>query len=358
MKPLMGASETLSLLRRHGIRPKKSLGQHFVIDPNTIRRIVRLAELSTGQNVVEIGAGCGSLTRALASAGCRVLAIETDERLLPPLAEATAGLPVEILHADAARLDTWTHLLSEPPSASEAPCDSPPKTQALTPPHPSGEFPDSLSTAGAGMTQVSTPPHPSGEFPDSLSTAGAGMTQVSTPPHPSGEGWKLVSNLPYNIAAPLLLDVLDEVPQVDEMVVMLQREAAERLASRPGEPAFGLPALKVSYWADAELLGRVPPAAFHPRPRVTSALLRLKRKHKDASAAPITAPYALAKKAYVRRRQMIRRSLRGVVPAEAFWSAGVNPTARPEELSLSDWIRLLECAELPASTPPMSRLLQ
>ena len=324
MKSLMGASETLSLLRRHGIRPKKSLGQHFVIDPNTIRRIVRLAELSAGQNVVEIGAGCGSLTLALASAGCRVLAIETDERLLPPLAEATAGLPVEILHADAARLDTWTHLLSEPPSASEAPCDSPPKTQTLIPPHPSGEFPDSLSTAGAGTAQV------------------------STPPHPSGEGWKLVANLPYNIAAPLLLDVLDEVPQVEEMVVMLQREAAERLASRPGEPAFGLPALKVSYWADAELLGRVPPTAFHPRPRVTSALLRLKRKHRDASAAPITAPYALAKKAYVRRRQMIRRSLRGVVPAEAFWSAGVNPAARPEELSLSDWIRLLECAELPA----------
>lgn len=292
----MGASETLSLLRRHGIRPKKSLGQHFVIDPNTIRRIVRLAELSAGQNVVEIGAGCGSLTRALASAGCEVLAIETDERLLAPLAEATAGLPVKILHADAARLDTWTHLLSEPPSPPEAP---------------------------------------------------------ATPPARPGEGWKLVANLPYNIAAPLLLDLLDEVPEVDEMLVMLQREAAERLASRPGEPAFGLPALKVSHWADAELLGRVPPTAFHPRPRVTSALLRLKRKHSPASAPPITAPYALAKKAYARRRQMLRRSLRGVVPAAAFESAGVNPTARPEELSLPDWIRLLECAaDAPDSPTP------
>ncbi len=307
----MGASETLSLLRRHGIRPKKSLGQHFVIDPNTIRRIVRLAELSPGHNVVEIGAGCGSLTRALASAGCKVLAIETDERLLAPLAEATAGLPVKILHADAARLDTWTHLLSKPPSTPEAPLDTPPKAQPPTPPDP-----------------------------------------PSTPPDPPDGGWKLVANLPYNIAAPLLLDLLDDVPEVDEMLVMLQREAAERLASRPGEPAFGLPALKVSHWADAELLGRIPPAAFHPRPRVTSALLRLKRRHSSASAAPITAPYALAKKAYVRRRQMLRRSLRGVVPAEAFRSAGVNPTARPEELSLSDWVRLLECAEDARSLPP------
>lgn len=307
----MGASETLSLLRRHGVRPKKSLGQHFVIDPNTIRRIVRLAELSPGQNVLEIGAGCGSLTAALASAGCKVLAIETDERLLAPLAEATAGLPVKILHADATRLDTWTHLLSDPPDPSGEPSDSAP---------------------------VMTTPPP--------------KAQARTPPDPSGEGWKLVANLPYNVAAPLLLDLLDEVSEVDEMLVMLQREAAERLASRPGEPAFGLPALKVSHWADAELLGRVPPTAFHPRPRVTSALLRLKRKHSSASDAPITAPYALAKKAYARRRQMLRRSLRGVVPAEAFGSAGVNPTARPEELSLADWVRLLECAEVARSLPP------
>ncbi len=154
----------------------------------------------------------------------------------------------------------------------------------------------------------------------------------------------MVANLPYNIATPLLLDVLEDVPSVEEMLVMLQRETAERLASRPGEDAFGLPALKVSHWADAELLGRVPPAAFHPRPRVTSAILRLKRKPKASSAPPITEPYALARKAYARRRQMLRRSLRGVVPAEAFSTAGVNPTARPEELSLSDWARLHECA--------------
>ena len=249
--------------------------------------------------MVEIGAGCGCLTVALASAGCPVLAIETDERLLPPLAEVTEGLPVEILHADAARLECWTHQLSPPPRSSET-----------------------RSSEAASY------------FP-----GWASAEQIST-----NRGWKLVANLPYNIATPLLLDVLEDVPSVEEMLVMLQRETAERLASLPGEDAFGLPALKVSHWADAELLGRVPPAAFHPRPRVTSAILRLKRKPKASSALPITEPYALARKAYARRRQMLRRSLRGVVPAEAFSTAGVNPTARPEELSLSDWARLHECA--------------
>jgi len=102
------------LLAEHGIRPTKALGQNFVADPNTVERIARLAELPAGSTVVEVGAGLGSLTLALAGAGARVLAIEIDPRLVAVLRETVAGLDVEVIHADALRLD-WGDLLADVP---------------------------------------------------------------------------------------------------------------------------------------------------------------------------------------------------------------------------------------------------
>lgn len=263
----LGAAAVADLLRRHDIRPRRSLGQHFVIDPNTVRRIVRLAGVRPGERIVEIGAGCGALTVALADAGAAVLAIEIDRRLVGALAEVCADRSVEVLQADATEMDSWAPRLE------------------------------------------------------------------------GDEGWKLVANLPYNVATPLLLEVLDRLPQVTAMVVMVQDEVAERLAATPGQGAYGLPSLKVACRARAEIFGRVPPTVFWPRPRVSSALLAIDRLPEPA-AGNIDDLYRLARRAFGQRRKMLRSSLRGVVAPGAFSAAGVDPAARPGDLGVADWSRL------------------
>ena len=274
----LGAAAVADLLRRHEVRPRRSLGQHFVVDPNTVVRVVRLAGVAPGQRIVEIGAGCGALTVALADAGAQVLAVEIDERLLGALAEVTAGGAVELLRADATDLTTWAPRL------------------------------------GGGTSSAGT-----------------------------GAEWKLVANLPYNVATPLLLDVLDDLPQITTMVVMVQREVAERLAATPGSSAYGLPSLKVACWAEAKVLGRVPPTVFWPRPRVESALLGIRRRSSPA-AGNVEDLYRLARRAFAQRRKMLRRSLHGVVEPATFAAAGVDPAARPAELAVGDWARLAAAA--------------
>ena len=274
----LGAAAVADLLRRHEVRPRRSLGQHFVVDPNTVVRVVRLAGVAPGQRIIEIGAGCGSLTVALADAGARVLAVEIDARLLGALEEVTAGRAVEVLHADATDLASWAPLLD-----------------------------------------------------------------AGTPPASAGENWKLVANLPYNVATPLLLDVLDGLPKITDMVVMVQREVAERLAAPPGHHAYGLPSLKVACWASADVLGGVPPTVFWPRPRVSSALLAIRRLPEPA-AGNVEELYRLARQAFGQRRKMLRSSLRGVVEPAGFAAAGVDPAARPGELAVGDWSRLAAAA--------------
>ena len=267
----LGAAAVADLLRRHEVRPRRSLGQHFVIDPNTAKRIVRLAGVAPDERIVEIGAGCGALTVALADAGAAVLAIEIDGRLVGALAEVCAGRPVEVLQADATDVASWAGYLT------------------------------------------------------------------------GGERWRLVANLPYNIATPLLLDTLDGLPQISAMLVMVQEEVAERLAATPGQGAYGLPSLKVACRARAEILGLVPPTVFWPRPRVSSALLAIDRLPEPA-ADNIDDLYRLARRAFGQRRKMLRASLRGIVAPAAFAAAGVDPAARPEDLGVADWSCLAAAA--------------
>ncbi len=276
----LGAAAVADLLHRHEVRPRRSLGQHFVIDPNTVERIVRLAGVAPGERIVEIGAGCGALTVALADAGAAVLAVEIDGRLVGALAEVCAGRPVEVLQADATDTAAWAPRLA------------------------------------------------------------------------GGEPWRLIANLPYNIATPLLLDTLDGLPQITAMLVMVQEEVAERLVARPGQSAYGLPSLKVACRARAEILGRVPPTVFWPRPRVSSALLAIDRLPEPA-ADNIDDLYRLARRAFGQRRKMLRVSLRGVVAPASFAVAGVDPAARPGELAVEDWSRLA-AAVAGAAAPPAS----
>jgi 16S rRNA (adenine1518-N6/adenine1519-N6)-dimethyltransferase len=161
--------------------------------------------------------------------------------------------------------------------------------------------------------------------------------------------WVLVANLPYNIATPLVLDVLDTVPAITRMLVMVQREVGERLAAVPGSGAYGIPSVKVAYWSTARVVGRVSPEVFLPRPRVESVLVDIRRLNEPATSAEPERLFTLVRAGFGQRRKMLRRSLAGLVSADAFAVAGVPPEARAEELSVLDWGRL--SAEPPM--PPM-----
>ena len=269
--------EVLDLLDRNNLRPSRALGQNFVTDPNTVRRIARLAGVGSGDRVVEVGAGLGSLTLALAETGASVTAVEADRYLVPVLRTVVEGAGVDVVEGDAMRLD-WPALL--------------------------------------------------------------------------GDGrWVLVANLPYNIATPLVLQLLEDAPAIDRMLVMVQREVAERLAAPAGDRARGGVSVKREYWASASLVGRVPATVFVPRPNVESALVRLDRHAAPPVDVDRAELFRLVDTAFGQRRKMLRRSLAGVVSAECFDSAAVDASRRPEELAVEEWARLATCA---SSTPPPS----
>lgn len=261
-------SQTSELLARHGLAPRRSFGQNFVVEPETVRRIASLAKVSAGDHVVEIGAGLGALTLALAETGASVVAVEIDNGLVGVLRENLAShRNVRVVHDDAMRLD-WRALLAE------------------------------------------------------------------------AEAWTVVANLPYNVATPLVADLLDTTPEVTRLLVMVQREVAQRFAARPGDEAFGAVSVKIDYWAAARVVGEVSSSVFLPRPRVSSSLVEIVRRETPPVSAPVDAMFAIVRRGFATRRKMLRRALDGVVTAEDFRVAGVNPEARAEDLSLDEWSRL------------------
>jgi 16S rRNA (adenine1518-N6/adenine1519-N6)-dimethyltransferase len=258
-------------LQRHGLRPSRALGQNFVADPNTVRRIALLAAVGPGDEVVEIGAGLGSLTLALCGTGARVVAVELDRYLVPVLRSVVEPVGAEVVEGDARRLD-WPAVLGQ------------------------------------------------------------------------GRDWVLVANLPYNVATPLLLDLLAGVPAIARMLVMVQREVGERLAATVGSPAYGAVSVKVAYRAEAAVVGRVPPRVFVPRPKVESVLVSLRRLPAPPVAADPVRLFALVQAGFAHRRKMLRGALAGIVDPSAFMAAGIRPEARAEELDLAAWGRLTECS--------------
>ena len=259
-----------ALLAEHGLHPSRALGQNFVADPNTVRRIVRLAGVGAGTPVVEIGAGLGSLTLALAETGAAVVAVEVDRYLVPVLREVLAGTDVDVVEGDALTLD-WGSLLARDPGP-----------------------------------------------------------------------WSLVANLPYNVAVPVTIGVLERAPMVASLLVMVQREVGERMAARAGEDAYGAVSVKVDYWSRAEVVGRVPATVFVPRPNVESVLVRLERRSApavDPSLVSYDRLFSVVRAGFAQRRKMLRRSLAAIVDPEAFEAAGVAPEARAEELDVAQWGR-------------------
>lgn len=256
------------LLGAGGLAPRRDLGQNFVADPNTVRRIAALADVGPGDHVVEIGAGLGSLTLALAETGASVTAIEVDAGIVPALRDVVSDVEhVSVVEGDATKLD-WNDVLA------------------------------------------------------------------------AADEWTLVANLPYNVATPLVCDLLDDVPAIRSMLVMVQREVAERMAAVPGSKQYGAVSVKVAYWGRARVVGHVPASVFVPRPNVESALVRIDRR--PPPDVPPDTLFPLVREAFGQRRKMLRKSLRNRVSTEQFAAAEVAPEARPEDLGLDEWCRLAQ----------------
>jgi len=274
---LLGVADIRLLANRIGLRPTKALGQNFVHDANTIRRITRIADLAPGEVVLEVGPGLGSLTLGLLDEGARVVAVEVDPRLaaaLPETIRARApGLAndLTVIARDARRLDTR---LDPPPTA-------------------------------------------------------------------------LVANLPYNVAVPVLLHLLELLPSIRHGLVLLQSEVADRLAAPPGSRVYGGPSVKTAWYARAERAGAVPRSVFWPVPNVDSGLVRLVRTEPPPLPAGVDRAdvFAVIDAAFAQRRKMLRSALAawaGSVTAAEFVlvRAHVDPRARAETLDVAAFARI------------------
>ena len=275
---MLGGAEIRALAERWGVAPSKGRGQNFVVDANTVRRIATVAGVTVADRVLEVGPGLGSLTLALLETGASVLAVEID----PVLAEA---LPLTIGERR--------------------------RSAAL------GELDVVLADALAV---------------DPSELPGRGPTA-------------LVANLPYNVAVPILLGLLERMPSLTRGVVMVQAEVGRRLAAEPGSKVYGVPSVKAAWWADVSLAGSISRSVFWPVPNVDSLLVRFVRRATPGDEALRLATFELVNAAFGQRRKTLRSALAGVfgsaAAAEAaLRSAGLDPAARGETLSVADYAEL------------------
>lgn len=290
---LLTSNDIRELCAQLNIRPTKTLGQNFVNDPGTVRKIVRNAGVQAGEQVLEIGPGLGSLTLALLEAGAQVSAVEID----PPLAQAL-------------------------PATAQA------------------RFPEA-------KLQVFTA--------DALTITGPESIDGATPT-------RLVANLPYNVAVPIVLTVLEKLPSIQTVLVMVQAEVADRLAATPGNKIYGVPSAKVAWYASARRTLTIGRNVFYPVPNVDSALVKIERRPHPDTAATREQVFAVIDAAFAQRRKTLRQALAGLAGSagaaqEALERAGVSPTARGETLDIDQFAAVaqqLNAASAGACVPAAS----
>ena len=319
---LLGPVEIRQLAAELDLQPTKKLGQNFVHDPNTVRRIVAAADLSPEDYPVEVGPGLGSLTLGLLEHCGRAAAVEIDprlaERLPKTVAEFAPGRDLNLVQKDALTV-TRADLLGE----------------------------------GAGMGAAAA----AGTDADAETAPGSGSGDaVAARPEPTA----LVANLPYNVSVPVLLHMLAEFPSIRRVLVMVQLEVAERLAAEPGSKIYGVPSVKAAFHGNVRRAGTIGPNVFWPVPKVDSGLVRIDvfgvpgpgGEESPAGAAPWPVDddvrakvWPLIDAAFAQRRKTLRAALSGhygsgAAAEEALVAAGIDPKLRGEKLTVADFVRL------------------
>ena len=273
MTALLSASDVRTLAAALNLRPTKALGQNFVIDPNTVRRLVRVAGVGVDDVVVEVGPGLGSLTLGLLGAAARVVAVEIDPVL-------------------AAQLPTTVGL--------QAP-----------------------------------------ELADRLEVVIQDALTLTAVPGPAPTAF--VANLPYNVAVPVLLRLLEHLPSLRTGLVMVQAEVADRLVAPPGSKTYGVPSVKAAWYAEVRRAGAIGRHVFWPAPNVDSGLVAFTRR--EPPPGDRAATFAVVDAAFSQRRKTLRAALSGWAGSpdaaeQRLRAAGIDPSARGEVLDVRDFARL------------------
>nr|WP_246036236.1 16S rRNA (adenine(1518)-N(6)/adenine(1519)-N(6))-dimethyltransferase RsmA [Sinomonas susongensis] len=280
---LLGAADIRALAEELGIRPTKTLGQNFVIDGNTIRRIVTAAKVDPAETVLEIGPGLGSLTLGLLDAAAHVVAVEIDPTLARKLPDTVAEWRPDAV-------DRFDLVLADALKVKEL---------------PSG---------------------------------------------PSSQPTALVANLPYNVAVPVVLHLLEHFPSLQHGLVMVQDEVADRLVAGPGSRIYGVPSVKAAWYGTMRKAGVIGTNVFWPAPRIHSGLVAFERQEPPQTTATRVQVFAVIDAAFAQRRKTLRAALSGWAggaPAaeRALVAAGIDPSARGETLGIEDFARIAEQRE-------------
>jgi 16S rRNA (adenine1518-N6/adenine1519-N6)-dimethyltransferase len=279
---VQSVSQIKAMLAERGLRPKRSLGQNFLIDQNLLRKLVDAAGVGEGDAVLEVGPGTGTLTEELLARGCRVVASELDDALAD-LLEERAG---------------------------------------------------EMERAGGGAGRLTIV---RGDCLASKRQVNPALLEAL------GEGpFSLVANLPYGAATPLLLTLLAEHPRCGVMAVTIQREVADRLLAPPGTKEYGLLTVLARAMAHVERLATLPPSCFWPAPEVSSAMVLLRRR---GTAAMLTDDPAALRAICERLFASRRKQIGGVLGREAKLPAGVMPTMRAEELTPEQLIEMSKAGQ-------------
>lgn len=283
---LLGPREIRELAERLGVSPTKKLGQNFVIDPNTVRKIVRLAGVQPGDRVIEVGPGLGSLTLGITEAGATVTAVEIDHRLAAELPATVRQMQPEaverlrVIRSDALELTAQQLDLGE------------------------------ISESGTVSPEV------------------------------------LVANLPYNVSVPILMHLLELIPALRSGLVMVQAEVGHRIAAGPGSKEYGSPSAKAAWYGEWRIAGTVSRRIFWPVPGVDSVLVSYERRSESrGSEADRQLTFRLVNAAFAQRRKMLRQALQPVLGSldqavATLEVAGIAPTSRAEQLTIVEFLAI------------------
>lgn len=339
---LLGASHIRELASTLGIRPTKTLGQNFVHDAGTVRRIVREAGVRPGDVVLEVGPGLGSLTLALLEAGAAVCAVEIDPVLAGALESTVAArMPEAVERLAVANLDAMDvkapsnlpipRLLRSEEGRAHGRAESAPETAELEP--------GSVDFAGETAR--------TGRLPEKPERFVASTRNLAEPS-------RLVANLPYNVAVPIFLGLLEALPSIQTATVMVQAEVADRLAASPGSRTYGVPSAKASWYGEAARGAKISRNVFWPIPNVDSALVNFKRHGAlpwlpaDVAGRGAFADvaredvFAVIDAAFAQRRKTLRAALATWAGSAAraedlLVFAGIDPKARGEQLGIAEF---------------------